>query len=113
MNPLLAVTMGDPAGVGAEIVVKALSRPGVYSRAQPFVIGNAACLKIAMQQTGVEIPIVIRSSVKEVTPESDVMQVLEPIAFDADHLVMGAGLCRLWPRCRCVLRIIGEYGIGG
>ena len=89
MNPLLAVTMGDPAGVGAEIVVKTLSRPDVYSRAQPFVIGDAACLKLAMQQTGIETPIVIRSSVKEVTPVSDVIQVLEPIEFDADHLVMG------------------------
>ncbi len=89
MNPLLAVTMVDPAGVGAEIAVKTLSRPDVYSRAQPFVIGNAACLKLAMQQTGIETPIVIRSSVKEVTPVSDVIQVVEPIEFDADHLEMG------------------------
>ena len=89
MNPLLAVTMGDPAGVGAEIVVKALSRPEVYSRAQPFVIGNAACLKSAMLQTGLEIPIVIRSSVTEVTAVSDILQVLEPVEFDFDRLQMG------------------------
>ena len=89
MNPLLAISMGDPAGVGAEIVVKALSRPEVYSRAQPFVIGNAACLKAAMLQTGIEIPIAIRSCVTEVTAVSDILQVLEPVEFDFDRLQMG------------------------
>ncbi|MEX2326711.1 MAG: 4-hydroxythreonine-4-phosphate dehydrogenase PdxA, partial [Pseudomonadales bacterium] len=54
MKPVLAVTMGDPAGVGAEIIVKALSNKAVFKRAQPFVIGNRACLEAAMAQTGID-----------------------------------------------------------
>ncbi len=89
MNPLLAVSMGDPAGVGAEIVVKALSRPEVYSRAQPFAVGSAACLKSAMAQTGIEIPIAIRSSATQVTAASEILQVLEPVEFDFNRLQPG------------------------
>ena len=44
MKPRLAITMGDAAGVGPEIVMKALARPDVYTRCRPFVIGDAARL---------------------------------------------------------------------
>jgi 4-hydroxythreonine-4-phosphate dehydrogenase len=44
MKPRLAITMGDAAGVGPEIVMKALARPDVYRRCRPFVIGDAARL---------------------------------------------------------------------
>jgi 4-hydroxythreonine-4-phosphate dehydrogenase len=44
MKPRLAITMGDAAGVGPEIVMKALARPDVYARCRPFVIGDAARL---------------------------------------------------------------------
>lgn len=44
----LAVTMGDPAGVGAEIIVKALSNVEVYRRCVPIVIGDRAVLEDAL-----------------------------------------------------------------
>ena len=43
-RPLLAITMGDPAGVGPEIILKALSHADVYSRCRPLVIGDARIL---------------------------------------------------------------------
>ncbi len=44
----LAVTMGDPAGVGAEIIVKALSNIEIYKRCVPVVIGDYAVLADAL-----------------------------------------------------------------
>jgi 4-hydroxythreonine-4-phosphate dehydrogenase len=41
---LIAITMGDPAGIGAEISLKALLDPGVYTRCRPLVIGTLAVL---------------------------------------------------------------------
>ncbi len=38
--PRLAITMGDPAGVGPEIIAKALSNPEVFQLCQPIVVGN-------------------------------------------------------------------------
>lgn len=40
----IAITMGDPAGVGPEIIVKALSHVEVYQNCVPVVIGDAAAL---------------------------------------------------------------------
>ena len=43
-NPLIAVTLGDPAGVGPEVVAKALARPDVRALADLVVVGNTAVL---------------------------------------------------------------------
>ena len=43
-NPLIAVTLGDPAGVGPEVVAKALARPRVRALADLVVVGNTAVL---------------------------------------------------------------------
>jgi 4-hydroxythreonine-4-phosphate dehydrogenase len=41
---VIAITMGDPAGVGPEIILKALRRPEVYAQCQPLVIGDRRIL---------------------------------------------------------------------
>jgi 4-phospho-D-threonate 3-dehydrogenase / 4-phospho-D-erythronate 3-dehydrogenase len=46
-RPLLAITMGDPAGIGPEIVLKALRHAGVYAGCRPLVIGDRAALERA------------------------------------------------------------------
>lgn len=47
--PALAVTMGDPAGVGPEVVVDVF--PGVAERARPIVIGDATVISDALERT--------------------------------------------------------------
>ena len=87
-KPLLAITMGDPAGVGAEIVVKAyneLSSGG----ATIFVIGSADCLRQAMQQTGCQHRIKVIESPEDIADSLQIIQVLEPVSFDASSLVIG------------------------
>jgi 4-phospho-D-threonate 3-dehydrogenase / 4-phospho-D-erythronate 3-dehydrogenase len=51
-RPLLAITMGDPAGIGPEVVLKALLHPGVYARARPLVIGDRRTLERAAEWVG-------------------------------------------------------------
>lgn len=38
-RPLIGITMGEPAGIGAEVVVKALADPAIRSRARFIVYG--------------------------------------------------------------------------
>ncbi len=47
MVPRVAVTMGDPAGIGPEVVVKAVSRPDVAAELRPIVIGDRRRLERA------------------------------------------------------------------
>ena len=43
-NPLIALTLGDPAGVGPEVVAKALAQPNVRALADLVVVGSPAVL---------------------------------------------------------------------
>ena len=47
VRPLLAITMGDPAGIGPEVVLKALAHTDVYERCRPLVIGDRRILERA------------------------------------------------------------------
>ncbi len=47
-RPLLAITVGDPAGVGPEITVKALTWDETYRLCRPLVIGDAGVMRQAM-----------------------------------------------------------------
>lgn len=44
VKPILALTMGDPVGVGPEIMVKALADAAVYQVCRPLVLGDLAAL---------------------------------------------------------------------
>ena len=53
-RPIIAITMGDPASIGPEITVKALSSPDIYNICRPLVIGDACMLTKALSITGCE-----------------------------------------------------------
>ena len=48
-RPRIGITMGDAAGIGPEIIVKALTHKDIYSLCQPIVIGSPAILEKACQ----------------------------------------------------------------
>ncbi|HHW17814.1 MAG TPA: 4-hydroxythreonine-4-phosphate dehydrogenase PdxA [Firmicutes bacterium] len=52
MKPVVGITMGDPAGIGPEITVKALSHPEVYDISRPLVIGDADYLQETVEWLG-------------------------------------------------------------
>ena len=46
-RPILALTMGDPVGVGPEIIVKALVDARIYQVCRPLVLGDLSALERA------------------------------------------------------------------
>ncbi len=54
MRNIIAITLGDPAGIGPEITAKALNDPELYSRCKPLVIGDAAVLQRACRFVGLD-----------------------------------------------------------
>jgi len=50
--PRIAITMGDPAGIGPEIIVKALPREDIFQVCRPFVLGDVGLLKTASEGIG-------------------------------------------------------------
>jgi 4-hydroxythreonine-4-phosphate dehydrogenase len=51
-KPILAITMGDPGGVGPEIIAKALAHREVFDQSRPLVIGERRALEAAIRITG-------------------------------------------------------------
>src|ERR1700751_4076244 len=45
--PIIGITMGDPAGVGPEVIIKALEHRSPYKVCRPLVIGDAKRLEVA------------------------------------------------------------------
>jgi 4-phospho-D-threonate 3-dehydrogenase / 4-phospho-D-erythronate 3-dehydrogenase len=50
--PVIAVTVGDPAGIGPEIVIRALDEDATHELCRPLVIGDAARLRQAARLLG-------------------------------------------------------------
>jgi len=51
-RPIIAITMGDAAGIGPEIIMKALAVPEVYGMCRPLVVGDARRLRKAGKIVG-------------------------------------------------------------
>ncbi len=49
MKPIVAISMGDPAGIGPEIIVKALMRADVHALCRPIVVGDAGVMRRAIR----------------------------------------------------------------
>ena len=55
MKPIVGITMGDPAGIGPEVVLKALARPEIYQMARPIVIGDLSIMKRDSRLLGLDV----------------------------------------------------------
>ena len=51
-KPIVGITMGDPAGNGPEITIKALAHADIYDRCRPVVVGDASIMEQAVRFTG-------------------------------------------------------------
>lgn len=77
MKPKIGISMGDPAGIGPEIIIKTLALKQVYSQCNPLVVGDAAVLE--REAKALNIPITINSiqSVQEAKYEHGTIDVYD------------------------------------
>ena len=54
-SPRIAVTMGDPAGVGPELCLRLLADPDVVAECTPVVFGDAGVLRRVARATGLQL----------------------------------------------------------
>ena len=45
VNPVIAIVMGDPAGIGPELIVKVLAEDKLHQRCRPFIIGDLSVMR--------------------------------------------------------------------
>ena len=88
-KPILGITMGDPASIGPEITVKALSDPAIYEKCSPIIIGDAAVMEAAVGIVGKDVKINAVSDVKEAKFEFGTIDVYDMKLVDMDKLERG------------------------
>jgi len=89
--PLIAVTMGDPAGVGPEVCLQLLSNAAVREFATPVVFGDARLLARCARQTGLPAPTRIISEIEWAEKCASLVEpaVMDIFGFDADGFEPG------------------------
>jgi 4-hydroxythreonine-4-phosphate dehydrogenase len=90
-RPIIAVTQGDPAGVGPEICLQLLANEEVRELAVPVIFGDARLLAKCARQTGLPSPRRILSEIEwsEKFASLDEPAVLDVFGFDADGFEPG------------------------
>jgi 4-hydroxythreonine-4-phosphate dehydrogenase len=97
--PLLGITMGDPAGIGPEIIVKALADPAVHSLCRPVVVADPGVMRRAVAeivQSNQSVNVIAKpSDAKGGVGTIDVL----PLGGDSDGGLAGIALGKVDPRC--------------
>jgi 4-hydroxythreonine-4-phosphate dehydrogenase len=74
--PLIAVTMGDPAGIGPEIVARTFADPGFGDEGRALVVGDPAMLERASGLLGLPLGVNVIHEPEEATFEPGSVDVL-------------------------------------
>ena len=94
-KPILAITMGDPAGIGPEIIVKALSREETYQKCRPLVSGDAAIIELAVSQMNAGLKVHAINDVKDALFELGTIDVYDLHCVDMSTFKQG----EVQPQC--------------
>jgi len=88
-KPVIAITMGDPSGVGAEIIAAALADPSVASSCTPLLFGDRAAMERALALTGAPLVLETVESLPPEEPAPGTVYVREVSRLDLSEMAYG------------------------
>ncbi len=88
-KPLLAITLGDPSGIGPEVIAKALSTPSIRASAHIFVIGTVHALEEALHQIDSRVSVRAIRAADEAREISDAIPVLSVGGYEDTDFPLG------------------------
>lgn len=89
-KPIIGITMGDPASIGPEITIKALSDENIYNKCKPIVIGDVSCLDNAKKIVGMDSIIINPlTKVEDARFEYGIIDVLDMNNVDIGKIKIG------------------------
>ncbi|GJD64459.1 4-hydroxythreonine-4-phosphate dehydrogenase PdxA [Methylobacterium frigidaeris] len=80
LRPVLAVAIGDPAGIGPELAAKVAADPEIRSAARLVIVGDARVLERGAEQAGLSLDVEVRREGADLTPGE------RPVLLDLGHL---------------------------
>ncbi len=94
-KPVVAITMGDPCGIGPEVVAKALASGEVYDLCHPVVVGSASSMEQAVKLTGVPLRVREVESSVEAGKSPELLDVVDPHNLNPEDVTVG----KISPAC--------------
>ena len=113
-KPLLALTLGDPSGIGPEVVVKALANPEINDTARMFVVGTERAVRQALAETNIDLAVERIHDPLNTSDSPDVVPVLsvgeyENVEFPKGrHSVDSGRASHLWVEKSAKMCLAGE-----
>ncbi|NLE45874.1 MAG: 4-hydroxythreonine-4-phosphate dehydrogenase PdxA [Chloroflexi bacterium] len=88
-KPIIAITMGDPAGVGPEITAKALTHQEVWDCCRPFVVGDSDVMSEAIALISADLTLNAVSTVCEARFEPPSLDIVDLNNVNVATLIRG------------------------
>jgi 4-hydroxythreonine-4-phosphate dehydrogenase len=87
---LIVITMGDPAGIGPEIIAKTIDSGELFPLCRPVVIGDASVMKKLIEEMRLSITVHPIASLAEADPAHGKLDVLDLKQVNLSHHKWGA-----------------------
>ena len=88
-KPIIAIPMGDPAGIGPEITVKSLTKKEIYDVSKPLIIGDSQVIERAIDIVNADVTINEITSPEDGKYELGTIDVINLNNIDIDKLEYG------------------------
>ena len=88
-KPIMGITMGDPAGIGPEIAVKALGHRKIYDACRPVIVGDAGVMRHAVGIAGVPLDVRVISGPEDGRFEYGTIDLIDLKNVDMEKLKFG------------------------
>ena len=89
-KPIIAISMGDPAGIGPEIAVKALLQETVYEQCRPLLVGDIAVVEKIIQDLHLPVAVHAIRELKEARYQPGTIDVFDLGITDISRLQYGS-----------------------
>ena len=88
-KPVIAITMGDPCGIGPEVIAKALASEAVYLTCRPVVVGSSRSMRQAVDLTGAPLEVREVKSPAEAGRSPGLVSVIDIGNLDPEDVTVG------------------------
>ena len=88
-KPVIAITVGDPCGIGPEITAKALSLTGIYDKCNPLAISDADIMRQAVEIANVNLKINPVENLKDCKYKYGTIDVFDLKNIDVEKIEFG------------------------
>ena len=85
----MAISIGDPAGIGCEVALKALADEAIAARCAPVIVGDAALVARCNAEFGIALPLRIVAHGDELRFSPGTVEVLDVKALDLARFRFG------------------------